>query len=379
MSASAISVFVNCIIRSLLLVTLSSSSVSFSSAFDPLPAIFPVRTRQALVEKSQRLNAPILQPDPAKLSSSTDDSNNNRYYQYGTAGWSNRAATVLTPQAPGVWTADRPFYWNNIDVGCRCTVLELPPSSSKNNKDDRPDLWIHSPVALDGPMKQACESLGRVKYVVSPNYEHVSFVKGWSQVYSKDDDVQMWACPGLMERMPDISWTGEIPHGYRPNGWKGPVPSTTSTAGTTTMLGWDESIIQPLHVNIEKNPFTGRPFFNEVVYYHTPSKTLMVTDVFWNYPRDTVPNSQYGRDDAWELAPESVPEVPLGSRLWKFGMDQIYGPFYNTFMVTDPAEYRAIANHIVNEWDVEMLIPAHGDILRGKEFIRDVLTKHFQL
>ena len=54
-------------------------------------------------------------------------------------------------------------------------------------------------------------------------------------------------------------------------------------------------------------------------------------------------------------------------------------PFYNTFMVTDPAEYRAIANHIVNEWDVEMLIPAHGDILRGKEFIRDVLTKHFQL
>jgi len=48
-------------------------------------------------------------------------------------------------------------------------------------------------------------------------------------------------------------------------------------------------------------------------------------------------------------------------------------------MVTDKSEYRAIGNHILNEWDVETVIPAHGDILRGKEFIRSVLTKYFQL
>lgn len=48
-------------------------------------------------------------------------------------------------------------------------------------------------------------------------------------------------------------------------------------------------------------------------------------------------------------------------------------------MVQDKDEYRAIANHIVNVWEPEMVIPAHGDILRGKDFIKNVLTKHFQL
>jgi len=60
-------------------------------------------------------------------------------------------------------------------------------------------------------------------------------------------------------------------------------------------------------------------------------------------------------------------------------MDKIYYPFYNAAMITDRSEYKAIADHILNVWDVETVIPAHGDILRGKEFIRSVLTKYFKL
>ena len=60
-------------------------------------------------------------------------------------------------------------------------------------------------------------------------------------------------------------------------------------------------------------------------------------------------------------------------------MDKIYYPFFNNFMVTDPSQYRAIADHIVNVWDIETVIPAHGDILRGKDFIRKVFTEYFQM
>lgn len=60
-------------------------------------------------------------------------------------------------------------------------------------------------------------------------------------------------------------------------------------------------------------------------------------------------------------------------------MDKVYHPFYNKFMLTDKSEYRAIADHILNVWDVETVIPAHGDILRGKDFVRYVLTRYFQL
>jgi hypothetical protein len=112
------------------------------------PNVFPIGRRQALLQKSKDLNPSI----------------------YTTAGWSNRPARVLTPiTEDGVYTADRPFYWNKIDVGCRMTVIELPSSS----KDSKPDLWVHSPVGLDGPLKDALAKLGTVKYVVSPNYEHL--------------------------------------------------------------------------------------------------------------------------------------------------------------------------------------------------------------
>ena len=48
----------------------------------------------------------------------------------------------------------------------------------------------------------------------------------------------------------------------------------------------------------------------QVIFYHVPSKTLVTTDLFWNYPDS---------------------EVPFGTKLWKFGMDQIYLPFYNRY------------------------------------------------
>ena len=322
-------------------------------SFDP--STFPVSTRQALESKAQQLN------------------NKDSYGQYSPAGWSNRAATALTPVHPdGVYTADRPFYWNSIDVSCRCTIIELP--SSSDDDDSQPDLWVHSPVGLDGPLQAALQNTGgKVQYVVSPNYEHVKFAPAWQQAFPS---AQMWACPGLAERLPDIAFAGEIPAGYRPVSW---TAGGARNAADNDKIPWDTTVLQPLHINCERNPFTGRPFFNEVVFYHAPTKTLLVTDLWWNYPANTIPNSQFGRDDSWALAPADILAIPVTSRLWKFGMDAIYKPFFDQFMVTDRQVYRDIADHIVNVWDVEMVIPAHGDIVRGKEVIADILRKHFRL
>ena len=48
----------------------------------------------------------------------------------------------------------------------------------------------------------------------------------------------------------------------------------------------------------------------QVVFFHTPSKMLITTDLFWDYPSKN---------------------VPFGTKAWKFGMDQIYLPFYNRY------------------------------------------------
>lgn len=316
-----------------------SSRILASSPKQAAISNFPVSIRVALVENAKRLDSNLAE---GKSTGS-----------YSPRGWSNRLGTALTPAAiPGVYTADRPFFWNNIDVGCRMTVIQL----------DDGDLWVHSPVGLDAPLQEALGKLGTVKYVVSPNYEHLKYAPQWHEAYP---DAFMWGCPGLAEKMPEIQWKGEIPsHITRPD-------------GVALANCWDFTTISPLHLDMEVNPFTGKPFFNEVIFYHAPSKTLLTTDLYWNYPTsDGVPNSHLGGSE-WELAP-AVEEIPFGSRLWKNGMDKVYLPFFKNFMVKDRTRYEEIVNVILDEWDIETVIPAHGDIIRGQELVRSVLSKHLR-
>ena len=96
---------------------------------------------------------------------------------------------------------------------------------------------------------------------------------------------------------------------------------------------------------------------------------------------DGITNSQQGYNGSWELAPggneQNIP--PTTTRLWKFGMDQIYAPFFNNFMITDRKKYKTIVNHILNVWDIQIIIPCHGDIIRGKTNCQNALKKAFQI
>ena len=307
---------------------------------------FPFSTRQALLHKAKALQL-------------TKGS-------YSTTGWSNRLGTTLTPASiPGVYTADRPFYWNNIDVGCRMTVIELETNDPQTGK---PYLWIHSPVRLDHPLIQTLQKIGTVRHVISPNYEHVKFAHQWADQYP---NATMWACPGMMTQHPQVNWTSEIPFGVR--------PITTNNDYYT----WGNSI-QAIHIDCEVNPFTKTPFFNEVIFFHIPSATLMTTDLFWNYPKsDGITNSNYdsvpGKQEDfgnWDLAP-SVETIPIGSNLWKLGMDKVFAPFYMNLMVQEQPKLQDIVTLILEEWTPTTLIPAHGDVIRGKTLIQNVLQRHF--
>jgi len=349
-----------------------------------IPESYPI-ARKKLIKKARQLDPTL---------------NTKKSGSYSTVGWSNRLGTVLTPASiPGVYTACRPFYWNKIDVGCRMTVIELQSKSQSNNKDDenviKPDLFIHSPVALDGKLMEAINKLGNVKHVVSPNYEHVKYAKVWGETY---ENAYMWACPGMMEREPEVRWTGEIPYGARPPEY--PMTDTSKNSELETVEGmWNWNEIQPLHVDVEFNPFTSKPFFNEVVFYHKSSKTLLTTDTYWNYPKsDGVTNSNYedipnniqrsADDDGftfdWELAP-SVEKIPFGTRLWKIGMDKLFRPFYLNLMIKNDkkSDFQKIAKFVSGLgdscWDVETVIPAHGDVVRGSKFVRNVLKDHFNI
>jgi len=301
------------------------------------PNQFPVSTRQALLEKSQKL--PSL---------------NGRY---SSSGWSNRCGTALTPAAvPGVYTADRPFLWNNIDVGCRMTVIELLNAAS-DRKQAKPDLWIHSPVSLDGPLKEVLDELGTVRHVISPNYEHLKFAPEWAMAYP---NATIWGCPGLMDRDENSIYDDEI-------------PASISPANPELWPG-----VKSLHISTDTVPILDRPFFNEVIFYHTTSKSLITTDFYWNYPAaNGIPNSNlFEGGSPWELA-APVSTIPKGTQVWKWAMDRIYAPFYRKFMISSEEEYRKLCNTILDEWEIETIIPAHGDLIRGQPFFLADLLREF--
>jgi hypothetical protein len=277
--------------------------------------------------------------------------------------WSNRLGCTLTPIATGVWAAERPFTWNKIDVGGRSVVCRVGDGK----------LLVHSPVQWTKSLGNCLESLGGgVGYVVSPNYEHLKYTQEWANMYPEAIKI---ACPGLPQHLPDVKWS-EI------------------DADDAKFSKEFRDTIEYVHFDCEVNPFTNKPFFNEVVWFHVRSKTVFMADVYWNYPRHAHPKYNADEEGTGRIhicpkmpvdnAPESglLPEVPVpvGTALWKLGMDRVYLPFYKRFMVGKSGERRrkyedAVAT--VLSWQPEVIVPCHGDVVRGRELCSKVLTEHF--
>jgi len=253
--------------------------------------------------------------------------------------WSNPSGAILSPVVDDVWAAERPFVWNGIDVGGRMTVIRLGDGS----------LWVHSPVALDADLRKAIDALGPVRHIISPNYEHVKYAPDWIAAYPT---AIAYACPGLRELKPHILFTDTVSGEDGKNCW-------SSSADKDALAE-----IETCWIDCEKNPFTGKPFFNEVVFYHRPSKTLLVTDIYWNYPDSN--------------------EIPFGTKVWKFGMDKVYLPFYKRLMVTNRNALQIKLEKII-AWDFQQIIPLRprkcsGPICLSKfEFERALFLQHCKL
>jgi len=260
------------------------------------------------------------------------------------ATWSNPQGSVLTAIHDDVWLVERPFYprlpgLTGTDVGCKSVIVRLPDGK----------LWIHAPVGLDDSLRRSLAELGPVAHIVTPNTEHQKFAPMWILEYPQ---AASWACPGLREKKPEVGWQQSLAELL--DGPEGVVASTPPAA-------WGGAI-ELCYVR-DKIPLTpGIPFFNEVVFCHKPSRTLIVTDLWWNYPargEDTEP---------------VVDAVPLSSRLWKVGMDQIYRPVYNNLMRTPTCarSYEAIL-----EWDWDYIAPCHGEPVADDA--KRVLQRHLAL
>ncbi|MBE7385797.1 MAG: DUF4336 domain-containing protein [Leptolyngbya sp. SIO1E4] len=168
--------------------------------------------------------------------------------------------SLLQPFGDRIWICNGPrVRMMTIPFATRMTIIELEPGN----------LWVHSPLEPTSEVQKAVEALGNVKFIVAPNKIHSLGVRPWKAQYPSAD---VWVSPRFQERHPSI------PIGH--------------------VIGIDDAS-QAWGSEIDTLCFGGSSFFDEVIFYHRRSGTLILTDLiqrhdpaeeswFWRFVKRTV-------------------------------------------------------------------------------------------
>jgi hypothetical protein len=174
---------------------------------------------------------------------------------------------------------------------------------------------------LDAALRAELDAIGRVCFAVAPNRVHHLYAGAVAQDYP---DVRLWIGPGLERKRPDLRYVA-ILGDEAPEEWRGEVDQVF---------------------------FQGRPYENEVVFFHRASRTLILCDLAFNFgPRSAAPTRwlmkllrSYGR-----LGPSKL----------------------DPLLIRDRVAARGCLERIL-AWDFDRVIVAHGEVQEsgGKELLR---------
>ncbi|MGF1492005.1 MAG: DUF4336 domain-containing protein [Microcoleaceae cyanobacterium] len=218
---------------------------------------------------------------------------------------------VLKPVDTNLWIVDGPIvrmsmYGTKMPFSTRMTLVRLSNG----------ELWCHSPIELTEDLKAQVDTLGPVRYLISPNKIHYAHINTWSNAYP---DAVTWASPGVRERAAQQN----IPVNFQQDLASQPPDK------------WSMDIDQLI--------FRGSRFMDEVVFFHRPSATLIVADLIENFDLNKVSQPFHG---LLKLAGVAYPDgqTPLDLRLTFWGRK---------------AEARQSFAQML-QWKPEKIILAHG-------------------
>jgi hypothetical protein len=210
----------------------------------------------------------------------------------------------LRQLAENLWDAERRQRFYGLEVGTRMTVMRLA--------DGR--LLLHSPVALTPELRRELDAIGRVSFAVAPNRLHHLHAGEVAKAYP---GAQLWVAPGLERKRPDLSFVAVLGD-EAPAPWKGEVDQLF---------------------------FRGRPYENEVVFFHRASRTLILCDLAFNFgPRAAAPTRLL---------------MQLLRSYGRFGPSKL-----DPLLIRDRRAARQSLTRIL-EWDFDRVVVAHGDVLES--------------
>ncbi len=203
-----------------------------------------------------------------------------------------------------IWTVDGPeLVFAGAPMHTRMTVVHLEDGT----------LWIHSPIALTEDVTGFIDGLGgAVCAIVAPNKFHHLWVAQWRERFP---EAHVFAEADLKKKVAALADTENI------------------TNEAPALYGRD----------IEQLIFAGNRLFQEAVFFHKPSRTLIFTDLMINLRADGAP-----RLARWFLEFEGV-TFPNG------GVPRLY-----RWLTSDKDTARACVQQLL-AWSPRQLIFSHGE------------------
>jgi hypothetical protein len=223
---------------------------------------------------------------------------------------------MLRPLADDIHVHTVDFRIGAFDLGGRMTVVRLPDGG----------LWVHSPVRFSPEVRAAVDTLGPVRFLVAPNLMHHLALPDWAAAYP---DAKVAAPAGLRRKRPELRIDLEL--------------------GDTPDAGWAGVIDQV--------PVRGMPKLDEFLFFHRPSRTVLVTDLAFNIHQtgSWLTRTYLKLNKAWQrLSPTVITRS----------------------VIQDKAAVRASVQQAL-AWDVERVVVCHGDVVErgGREALADGLGR----
>lgn len=225
---------------------------------------------------------------------------------------------TIRPLAQGLFVIDQPFTMpGGIQIGSRTTLIRL--SDGK--------LWVHSPGPLTDEINQWLRENGPIGAIVAPNLLHHTFLREMTDAFP---DAPVFGPAGL-EAKTDVA-VQVLDAGSTPS----LTPSSTP---------WTADL-ETLHVG-------GCPKMSEFVFLHRATRTLVLTDLAFNFRSvDSFVTRLFMR---------------INGALGTFGPSRLGKRVF----MSDLAQVRVAIDEIL-KWDFDRVIVAHGEVLEagGPEALR---------
>ena len=207
----------------------------------------------------------------------------------------------------GLWVHEDSMRLGGVALPVRMTVVRLASGG----------LWVHSPTELSTPLKNAVDDLGAVTAILAPSNGHNLWFEAWQNAYP---EAATFVARGIPKKLPNLT-------GYE----------------------FIDEHAADWATDLDCQVMKGVPFFDECVFLHRPSRSLIVSDLVQNHR---------GREQ------QGFAKVISKLIMEPIGFKDICTapPLRFKFVVKDRPAFHGFLGD-VQAWDFNRIIVAHGNII----------------